>query len=965
MPSRTALFELATRRNSYVCRSCLTALGLSQPPQRLTRGYARNSKTGRVSSANQAGAETGAPPAAKVSSEGSKHRRNHFERPGGPGTAETASSWPAWDPEADTTPDLPPGKRPKINYFEKDPRTGEVTPIPEIEDDGEAEPDFENIEELGRSMLDKFKLLDATLGKADRLDGYLEKILAKHGPPGAIDAFRAALKSYDEPDETQPQGDFNVEEASDANAQHIMGTLVQAISESKYDDTPELKEAVSAFQDALKSLTDASTAEATAAKEATAKETTFQEAIDDSFDEVPEPNLFRRRVVQDYNELPLITFSEANLSARTLQRLNYLAGLLNNRLKASVAAIGKSNQVRRARDDATALAFRQMFDAIDPPHAQVHESVWQALWTIFSHKGPSNPHRAKRTRQLSRAMLEAGATMSNRQQLLGIEALFEGGAVDGALDWWKKIVMLLGHQDSRATIAYWELGVRMWCAIGDLERGERACKSLLERSTPSNPADSRVLLHLIQAYCAKPETAEKGFLLYRRMRDLATELGKPLEIQDYDDVVSLFLLTGHTDYAMFVFTDMMFAGTINLHGEAKLPSRVRNQFFFGQWLKRLIGAGDLDGAYNVLLFMQKNGVMAASIQVNGLIGAWLRTGTVINRNKAYNLAWAMIRSRQTFVDLRKREALVEWPIRLWNNRPSNTSPRNGDPEMDYGMVPKATVETFIILASQYRERALFLRLEELFVAYKQCEMPGDSMMMNELIAAQVAQGSSDKAWELYTLMVHEYDILPSADTFAILFSSLPANMIPVPLVNSRKRAESRRQARNIFADMMRSTWVYQDNLGKRNPRNSLSQDQVKLILHSFRKVDDWAGLSAALMGLRDVMGYQLTRGIMLEMIEGMEKIDKPSLRTERSIVRATLRLQHLVETMQQRGDLDAHLTTEGMKDWKVLYKILLSFYWTKLQESVQEGPGPEKLLQEAKEDMGLAEITATMPTDVD
>lgn len=878
-----------------------------------------------------------------VTSEGERLRRKRYNEP-----LEPDALWEDLEPETGKTPNKSRTNRPKINYYEKDPKTGKVEPVSNIEDDGEPEPDFEDIEELGRSILDKAKMLEATIGKSDRLDRYLERVLAKHGPPGAIEAFRAALQSYDAPDEKAAEQSAlnNIDQDSDANVEDVVKNISKAMSATNYDDAPELKEAVTAFQDALKGLTDGSKGKAEAIK-----------TLQNGFDEGPHYTPSRTAETRDHNELPPITFPEDKHSPHQLRKLNHLASRLKKRLEASLAAIGKTENVRRERDTLTSQAFIGLLDVMNKPHTRVPETFWQALWTIFSHEGSSNPNRLKRIRKLSKAMIDAGAPLGDTEELLAIEASFQCGATQEALDWWKRKVTVLGHQDSQATILYWELGVRMWCEVGDVQRAERACKNLLERSTPANPADSRVLLHLVQAYCASPATAEKGFAFYRRMRTLAAKLEKPLEIQDYDDVISVFLRTGHTDYAMFAFTDMMFAGTINLHGKAKLPNQTRNQFFFGKWLKRLIGDGDLDGAYDVLVFMQKNGVMAASIQVNGLIGAWLRTGTVANREKAYSLAWAMIRSRQTFVDLRKREALVEWPIRLWDNRPSASDRKNNNnkPEMDYGMVPKATVETFIILAGQYRERRLFNRLEELFVAYKQCEMPGDAMMMNELIAAAVAQDRGDMARELYNLMVHEHDVLPSTDTFAILFSSLPANRTPVPLVNRYEIDESRTQARSVFADMMQSMWVYQEKVGRRGPFTPLSEQQVKLILHSFRKVGDWAGLSVALMGLRDVMKYQLTRGVMLEMIEGVEGLDKPSPRTGKVMIRATLKLQGLVEYMQKQGQLDPDLTAEGMKDWKVLYKILLSYYHTILQKSTNENPG--ELIHQAKQEMGLAETT--------
>ena len=501
----------------------------------------------------------------------------------------------------------------------------------------------------------------------------------------------------------------------------------------------------------------------------------------------------------------------------------------------------------------------------------------------------------------------------------------------------------------------------------DLDRAERASKALLDRASPSTPADSRVFLHLIKAYTSRTDTADKGFLLYRRMRELAKKLEKPMEIEDYDDVIRVFLTTGHTDYAMFAFTDMMYAGAINLYGKTKLPNAVNYRFFFGKWLKRLIGDGDLDGAYKVLVYMQKNGVMAAAVQINGLIGAWLRSRTANNRKKAEHLVWSMIDARKGFVELRERERATVWPIRLYDGRPQSSA-HEGD-DLDYTMVPRATAETFILMAENYRERGLFGQLEELFVAYKECEIGGDAMMMNELIAAAVAQGRPDKAQELYHMMVHDHDILPNADTHAIMFRSLPINNLrgrQLEQVAPDVVAQSRAQARSFFSDMMASTWVYQEEGWRERHGGLLSEEQVKLILHSFRKCGDPEGVVVALECLRDVMRFKITRNVLLEMIAEVEGIDRPSPRTHRIIVRTTMKLQALVEKMQRiqqseakagggQGADKAPTDPDKVKDPRFLYSILLEDYMEKARKQHRDNWHFEKSLKAAWKEMGAAD----------
>lgn len=648
--------------------------------------------------------------------------------------------------------------------------------------------------------------------------------------------------------------------------------------------------------------------------------------------------------------LPRIQFSGTGVPRNRLARLEDAAALLHKHLNFSIEAL-KENRLHRKHLTYTWKYFEKLSKNIPRPYTTVPKEVWDALWTILSFKGPQNLDRMFYIRHLSGIMRTAGVTLSDEQQLLALEAAFESNRQEAALNEWARLVTEMGDKSLATANAYWELGVRMWSAHGDTERAERAGRALFERSSPSNPVDSRVLLHLVAAYCRSPDTAERGFKLYRRMRDLATKIGKPMEIGDYDDVISIFLGHGHTDYAMFSFIDMMFAGTVNLYGRSKLPSTLKNTFFFGKWLKRLIGAGDLDGAYKVLAFMQRNGVMAASIQVNGLLGAWVRSGEALYTQKAESLGWAMIRSRKSFVDLRKRQATSEWPMKLVDNRPNRTEHEGAD--LDYTMVPRATVETFVLLAENYRSRGLFGRLEQLFVAYKECAMPGDAMMMNELMLSAVAQNRGDKAREMYNLMVHENDLLPNVDTFAILFRSLPVHQGPRQLLNADVHAHSSREARKVFREMLANSWLYAGHF--RANRGNLSENQVKVILHSFRKANDWPGVVAAVEGLRDIMKYQLTRAVLLEMLAEQEGLDRPSPRMGRLVLRATTKLHVWVEKMKERGYLTADgLPVEGVKEPQVLYQILQNYYYNKVQESFPAKDGEAgQVIERAKEEMGV------------
>lgn len=906
MPPRTPLLELAARRNNYVCRSCLSALGAtpSQPsPTSFTSGTPRYAGRLRPSIPRSDGAQ--------VKSK-SKARQPHprpnlstdFEAD--PPPAPAGFELPDFDDFfRDPTQPKPKAKprteesikdprkdseeRPDftVNYFKKDPKTGETEKLDLGDNEGIQDANLENMEEdllnARQSIFQKMALLGQSLGKFEKIGGVLERIVKQHGGPEAAEALEKMMKEYDLPPGLQD------EEAE-----------------------PELESVVSSAKSKAKS-----------------KEQDDADNVPDLPAVQPDPDKFKP------NQL-------ANRQLKTR------VALLNTKLKACNRKLAKGKLTQDQITD-TWKTFANVTHG-QQTHFIIPEEVWDVLWKTFSTADPQDQNKPRRIWSLSKMMMANGHFLSEERQLAGIEAAFECGQQSVAVDEWKRQAAFMGDKDTPITIAYWDLGVRMWSTLGDIERAERASKTLLTRASAENPADSLVLLHLIRAYLDQPETAEKGFQLYRRMRELATRIEKPMQIEDYDTVIALFLECGHTDYAMYAFTDMMFAGTVDLHGKAKLPNQLRNYFFFGKWLKRLIGAGDLDGAYSVLVFMQKNGVVAAPIQVNGLIGAYIRTGVVAHRAKAERLAWAMIRSREVYVDLRSRSQQAEWPMRLLNaplpKKLDNSSPPSPD---EYTLVPRATVETFVILAENYRERKLFPALEALFTAYQNCQLPGDAMMMNELLMAAVEQHDGAKARDLYTRMVEHHHITPSPDTFAILFRSLAINQLHGPHLHAHELPVHRSQIRGVFHQLMKASYIFNS---KGRPRDRLSPAQVRLILHSFRKANDWPGVVVVLEALRDEIDFPMTRGIALEMlgeVEGLARAN-PTYRTGRLAVNATLKLHAEIARMQKAGLLPMDAVQDRVKASGVLYTVVINYYMNKMTQAEEK---VEQAIMNTRFDLGL------------
>lgn len=548
----------------------------------------------------------------------------------------------------------------------------------------------------------------------------------------------------------------------------------------------------------------------------------------------------------------------------------------------------------------------------------VPKEAWDALWEVFSWEDESNPNRMAHTCALAKDMTAAGVQLNDARQLLAIEAMFIEGWRKEAVDNWKRVVVTVGSKPELFN-EYWELGVRMCSLHGDLDRAERAADTLLNSS--SGEADARVLIHLIRAYAATPDCGKKAWKFYRLLRE---RLGSSMQIEDYDEVISCFLATNQMEFALHTFVDMMFSGAIDMQGRTKLPSSVSNHFFLGKWLKRLIGAGDLDGAHNVLKFMQSKGIMAAAVQVNGLIGAWLRSSTAENLEKADKLAWAMIRSRLTFVKLRQREAALEWPLRLLEGGGSH----NADTS-ELTFVPKATLETFSLMAENYRSRGLHGRLEELWVAFKESEIATDAFMMNQLIESHAEEARGEEARELYRMMTQDHHILPNSHTFFALFKTLAVNRVWWPSLTEDLKEQDRALCRQIFRDLLRSSWVFDDDGG-------MHEIQAKMVLHSFRKSGDYVGLLVALQALKQILHFPVSQIVVLEMIAENDDLHRPTPRAKEQILKARRTIEFIIaERRRAAPDRDENSFTPE-ENIDELYAVIAQYYRAKLQASDTE-----------------------------
>lgn len=495
----------------------------------------------------------------------------------------------------------------------------------------------------------------------------------------------------------------------------------------------------------------------------------------------------------------------------------------------------------------------------------VPREVWDFMWMILSWEGVENPNRMRHIYVLAKDMSAAGVALRGSQQLLAIEAMFIEGWQKEAIESWRKAVVTLGSKPDTFR-SYWELGVRMCSIHGDTERAQRAADTLLKSARES---DARILIPIVRALSIKEATLEQAWETYQNMRSL---LGETMTIEDYDEVIGSFLGSNCVEYALQAFVDMMFSGAINVRGKTRLPIAVSNQFFVGKWLKRLIGAGDLDGAYKVVAYLQGKGIAVSPIQLNGLIGAWIRSDSAEGLEKAESLAWDMIRSRLAYVDMRQRAGSMERPATLFDPIGLTARVNPNEDESEFRCATRATAETFSLLAENYCTRGLHDRLGKLWKAFRHSEIGTTSFLLNQVLRSYTENGQANEAVALYQSMTQDHNVRPDAHTFLALFNTLSVNRLI-----QRDAELSERDiidGRRFFKDMVRSKWMFD------SPDDFIYLPRT--ILFTKLKAGDYSGMIIAARAMKLLFDFAPPESLLIELAAGTATL---RVKTRRNVTR--------------------------------------------------------------------------------
>lgn len=527
----------------------------------------------------------------------------------------------------------------------------------------------------------------------------------------------------------------------------------------------------------------------------------------------------------------------------------------------------------------------------------VPDGAWNVLWESQYRFPRSEKDRAGNLSTLLEDMSSTGQRLSEPQKLVLIESLYVQGYLKEALQRWQSEESQL-RANAYTSQFFEDLGVRLFASAElPLKAENLALKILPTRAK----ARAVVLTPVIQAWVRKKDDAsiKRAWSLYLHLR---AQLGVKIKLEDFDEITSCFLEVGRVDLALAVFKDMMLTeqdsrldsvelyksslSLVNkLHSHSSdfqdltevsltaltlLPRNFQNKFFYGSWLKRLIGMGQTDSAAAVLELMYERGVRPDPKHLNGIIGAFLRNGSVKDKEKAIQMGWAMIQERMDFVSRRRGKDASE----------SNTSPLVEEdihvPPRLQRIVPGATIETFSLLLLHYERRSMLTYVQYVQNCLKAAEIAPNAYFMNHILYAELRRSGHEASWKMYLRMIP--NVMPDLETFACLWDCekarldkaiLPSDQFPGP--------------RQIFSDML--NWF--SKAGKRArsiAREEFSRELYNQIIRCMCLAKDLEGTIVALYALKesfDLYPDQDTARMIVLLIARLGEEEKPKVQRRR------------------------------------------------------------------------------------
>ncbi|KAI9844954.1 MAG: hypothetical protein M1838_001961 [Thelocarpon superellum] len=428
--------------------------------------------------------------------------------------------------------------------------------------------------------------------------------------------------------------------------------------------------------------------------------------------------------------------------------------------------------------------------------AQISKQTWQTLWDSQRVAHPSNPDRVAHLAILGDDLQAGGHQLTGAQQLEYIEALFLDGAQDQALSEWRRHEATLS--DGAMAEEFWVLGVRMLAARCHLEEAQDVARRLLDGQTTK---DYRILVPVIDAWNTMGGLSgfQNAWALYIRLKE---GMGSDMAMPDYDAVCQSFLKAGKVDLALAVFKDMMLTqdpssdqdssalyrqaltilgdirdltiepsetNRVNLEAMAVLPRPFQNKFFYGSWIKKLLGAGEPEYADLVVDLIRQRGIRPDSRHLNGIMAAFIRQADAKSFERAEAIGWEMIERRKTMAFQRRARNRKEASADGAASARAPTTPR----APPHPLTPAATLETFAILVEYYLARANHDAIRWLHRSISLAEIRPSAYFLNCVLQSELKSLGPRAVWQSYKDWVRQYGAdRPDVETFQCLWESV-------------------------------------------------------------------------------------------------------------------------------------------------------------------------------------------------
>ena len=496
----------------------------------------------------------------------------------------------------------------------------------------------------------------------------------------------------------------------------------------------------------------------------------------------------------------------------------------------------------------------------------VSEDVWQVLWQSRFNLASQSKHLAI----LGKDMTSVQMPLTASQWITYMESLLLDRDFATAVTLWEGKQGELGPDPTVAS-SFWSLGVRLYVELGRPSRAQAIAFDCLDHGGFVGP---QILLPVIISWAESrhPSAQQRAWTCYLRMR---SEAGDEMTPADFEKVSTALLKADKADLALAVFKDMVLAqeqssadstvvyqkaldyvtdlqtraiseeniNRISLAALIVLPKSIQNKFFYASWIKKLIGAGEVDAAALVVELMYERGAKLDAKHLNGIIGAWLREGSTVSRNRAEQMAWAMIDERVNLVRRRQREA-TSMPAHknIEEIRPIRI------PSFVRRVVPPANLETFSILLLHYTGRSQEDLAERVTDALTgPADLRPNSFIMNHWLYATLKVSDIQGVWEKYEAL--SPSIRPDLETFACLWDTGKIQYDQ----SKAAHASNFPSARRLYAEMLK--WF--SNLPSRNVKRAkdlFSRELYDQIVRCFCLSYDLHGTLCALHGLKDLFG---------------------------------------------------------------------------------------------------------------